>query len=88
MNTKQVKEELIKSEVRIDQITKNNEIYTIRKGFYYTHGFTTEKYINQVKRVFPNAEIIDAGEIWLPFRGGASISRQSHWFVKFKLNEG
>ena len=61
------------------------KIFTVRRGFYYTHGFTAEKLVEQVKCAYPHATILDSGEIWKPFKGGASVARQSHWFVKFTL---
>ena len=37
------------------------------------------------KAAFPNAEILESGEVWKDFRGGASVAQQSHWFVKFTV---
>lgn len=60
-------------------------VCTIRRGFFYTNGFTAEKYRGRVLAAYPNADILDYGEVWKPFRGGASVAAGSHWFVKFRL---
>ena len=38
---------------------------------------------NIVKSKIPSAKIVNEGEHWRPFKGGASAANQSHWFVKF-----
>ena len=52
-------------------------------GFFYTMGGTAEKYAAMVQRAFPYANILDSGEVWKPFNGGASVARSSHWYVTF-----
>lgn len=83
MTASQVYDEVI----GVDQVTVNKGVYTARRGFYYTGGATAEGLVNRIKAAFPQAVIIDSCEVWLPFRGGASVAKQSHWFVKFTLGE-
>ena len=71
--------------VHFDQITRRGEVWTARRGFFYRFGGSAEKYSEGVKKAFPNATILDCGEVNAPFRGGAPIGRSSHWFVKFTL---
>lgn len=66
---------------------KKNGNFVVRQGFFYKMGKTIDRYIEAVKAEFPNAKIIDSGEVWKPFRGGASLANQSHFFVEFKLEE-
>ena len=87
MKAYEVKDKLQINGVTVDLIRKNDDIYMIMKSFFYTLGFSASQYVEQVKKVFPDAEILDSGEIWLPFKGGALVSNQSHWFVEFKLKE-
>ena len=68
-----------------ENVTKRNGIFTLREEFFYTHGKTEYDLIKDIKLAFPDARIIDQGEIWKPFNGGASIVNSSHWFVKFSL---
>jgi hypothetical protein len=72
-----------------DSVTKklSNHNWIARRGFYYRHGNTTEKYIEIVKKAFPNAVIVDSGEVWKAFRGGASLANQSHWYVEFNFKK-
>jgi hypothetical protein len=46
---------------------------------------TADTFVNKVKKTFPDAMILDSGEVWKSFNGAASVARQSHWFVKFTL---
>jgi hypothetical protein len=80
--TKQVREVLLP-----DSISQKNGVFTVRRGFFYTGGFTAEGYAAKVKAAFPNATILGCGEVWKPFRGGAGVAAQSHWWVKFEVVE-
>ena len=82
---KRVTRKDVKEALCVDQVVLSKGIFTVRHGFYYTHGFTAEKLVEHVKCAYPHATILDSGEIWKPFKGGASVARQSHWFVKFTL---
>jgi hypothetical protein len=75
-----------KGGVHFDQITRKGEVWTARRGFFYRFGGSAEKYSEGVKKAFPDATILENGEFKAPFRGGAPISRSSHWFVKFTIN--
>lgn len=77
----------VKERISCDQCVKRNGIFTVRKGFYYTFGKTTQDLVDAVVKAFPNANILDSGRIWKDFKGGAPIQKQSHWFVKFSLGE-
>ena len=75
----------IRSRIMPDTVSMKGGIYTIRDGFFYTGGRTADDLVNKVRRAFPRARIIDSGEVWMPFKGGASVANQSHWYVKFTL---
>ncbi len=56
------------------------------KGYYYRgQGGTIEALKEKVKTAFPNAEIINEGDKFTHFIGGAPIHKQSHIWVTFKL---
>jgi hypothetical protein len=80
MTTKQVRESL-----HADSVSQKDGVFTVRRGFFYTGGKTSEDFANAVKAVFPTAVVIDSGEVWTPFRGGATVAKQSHWWVKFTV---
>ena len=75
----------IKEAVHCDTISRKNGVITIRRGFFYSHGGSADKIAARVLTAYPTATIVDSGEVWKPFRGGASVANQSHWYVKFTL---
>ena len=75
----------IKHLVGADTISRKENVITIRKSFYYRFERSTQTFVDMVKKYFPQATILDCGENYAPFRGGASIANSSHWFVKFQL---
>lgn len=68
-----------------DVYSVKDEVFTVRRGFFYTHGQTADDFVKKVKTAFPTAVIIESGEVWKSFRGGASVTNQSHWYVKFMI---
>ena len=82
MKTKEVKELLGHS---FDSVSKYKGVFTVRRGFFYTHGDTEEKYVDIVRSAIPEATIFDSDEIWKAFSGGAPLAKQSHWYVKFTV---
>ena len=83
--TKQLTASKVADQITCDEVTKSKGVFTARTGFFYSHGRSAENLIDDVKEVFPSATVIDFGEIWKPFKGGASLRSQAHWFVKFPL---
>lgn len=73
--------------VHFDQITRRGNVWTVRRGFFYSFGQDASFYAEGVKNAFPNATILESGEFNAQFRGGAPIQKSSHWFVKFTLNQ-
>lgn len=80
LTAKQVKEQL-----RIESVSVKGGVYTVRQGFYFQMGKTAANLENKVKQAFPNANIVDKGEVFKPFVGGQSVAQGSHWYVKFTL---
>ena len=77
----------IKDLTYADTASKRSGIFTVRRGFFYTHGKTASDFANSIKEDLAKAgyeiEIIGKGEVWKPFKGGASVANSSHWWVKF-----
>ena len=76
----------VKEKCQVDTCSKNKGVFTVRVEFFYTHGRTSEWLKRKVLEAYPQASIVDCGEIWKPFNGGASVANSSHWFVKFTLD--
>ncbi len=70
-----------------DKITKRGDVFIGRWGFFYPHGNSAYKIAAKLKEALPNIEITDTEDVWTPFNGFAPVSRQSHFQVRFKLNE-
>lgn len=61
--------------------------YMIKKSYYW--GITSDgsTLANKVKKIIPEAEVIDYGNHWHPFVGGAKCGspQDSYLYCKFKL---
>ena len=77
----------IKSKLRVDTVSRRGEIYTVRQSYFYHHGRNEQNIIDDIMENFPNAKIIDSGDHWAPFRGGDSVAKGSHLYVKFMISE-
>lgn len=77
---KQVREQL-----NPDSASCRAGVFTVREGFFYTHGRTADDLVARVLKAFPTATIFDSGEVWKAFRGDASVAQSSHWFVSFAV---
>ena len=73
----------IKDMIAADTLSQKDGVYTARWGFFYKNGMTSETCKEKVFAAFPGTRILEHGEVHKPFRGGASVANQSHFFVKF-----
>ena len=85
MTLKELKEVFTKCSFRADTISLRGGEFTIRNGFFYTHGMSSEKLVERLKQVVPTATISDHGQIDKPFKGGGTTAQNSHFYVKFKV---
>lgn len=80
--------------ISADQLSLNTKDsnYTARLGFFYRHGGSAERFRESITTaltsmrdsgVLKSFAIVDSGEVYTAFKGGAPISKQSHWWVKF-----
>jgi len=81
---KQVKEALSYS---VDQVSKlKNGNIIVRKGYFYRNGMVCDKFKDRIVASLTAAgivaNVVDFGDRWMPFRGGASVARQSHFYVE------
>ena len=67
---------------------KQNGNVIVRRTFFYRHGVDAAMFRDHVvgclSKAYVNATVVDFGEHWAPFNGGARISRGSHWWVELK----
>lgn len=81
---------LTKKEIEValgaNMVSKNrNGNYVARWGYFYKMGRDVDRYVEKIKNKFETVEIIDKGDIFLPFRGGSPIKKQSHFWVEFNF---
>ena len=93
MTTKKEIRKLVKENLNPSCVgtTKNGNI-VFRWSFFYTNGNDSSKYVTAIitllsKHHVTNYSIVDDGEVWKNFKGGASVSNQSHWYVILEVNE-
>jgi hypothetical protein len=73
------------------QHNKKEGTWTFRRGFFYRSGYTAEKYkeniAGQLQMTNLPFTVIECGEVWKAFKGGASTRAQSHWYVTVRFTE-
>jgi hypothetical protein len=91
-NKKQSVDRIIKDTIMADQISKDREgNYIFRKGYFYRPSKMSpddwaEKISKKLQEVGINNTVIDSDDIWKPFKGGAPLKSQSHYYVKIKVD--
>ena len=85
MTSKEVRERLNTS---FNIVSVRHGIYTAKKSYYWGVTKSGEAYADKVRELIPNAEIIEFGNHFAPFRGGARAGgpQDSYYWVKFKVN--
>ena len=83
-NTKEIKKAL---EMVSDKISVRNGVYTIKKSYFYGFGKDGSELAKKVESKLDNAVVIDYGNHWHPFVGGAKpgSSKDSYLFCKFYI---
>jgi hypothetical protein len=85
MNTKLVAEAL---KINSTHLSKRGNVYKLKKSYYWGITKSSREVLEpQVKKAFPNAEIIDSGNHFHPFVGGAKSgsSKDSYYWITFKI---
>jgi hypothetical protein len=76
----------LKEKIYCDQISKCKQGFIFRRGFFYTNGGTSEKFKNNIvkqltEKGFTKFVVVDSGEKWTTFKGGASLTNLNRWWV-------
>lgn len=83
MKKQEVDLKLFKAGVHANTLSCKKGVWMVRRGFFYSHGMTSRDLADKVEKA--GFSVIAHGEVWKPFRGGASVAQQSHWWVKFSI---
>jgi hypothetical protein len=80
---------MLKEGGRFDTVSKRDGTFTVRRGFFYRNGGSSEALVTRLEALVGKDRLVvlDHGEHWVPFRGGASVANSSHWWVKFRVKE-
>lgn len=83
---------IVKNNVNSDHVSRSKDGHVlVRKGFFYSHGGNSQKHADDISGQLTKAgvkhKVVDHGEKWAPFKGGASMANSSHWWVKLKVGE-
>lgn len=75
-----------------DTVGKNKAgNYVARRGFFYTHGMDGASFAQTIEALLRKAgiqaKVINSGEKWASFRGGASIAASSHFWAEISLDD-
>lgn len=66
---------------------KPNGDIIARRSYFYRNGKTAEDFEQHVRKVLDAAcfegkyHVVESGDVWKAFKGGASVANQSHWFT-------
>lgn len=77
----------IRDKIHADQISRRRDgTVILRKGFFYKAGGTADLFADRIRAALTGhniaGKVVNYGEIWRPFRGGATLANQSHWYVE------
>ena len=79
---KQIRENLMVDDV---MVSRKNGCVRVFKGYFYSNGGSPESFAERVREELKDNNIegmvVDWGGQWKPFKGGASVRTQSHWYV-------
>ena len=69
---------------RADTVGKNKAgNFMIRRGFFYRNGMDSQKFATAVMEALGDrVKLVDCGEVWKPFRGGATTANSSHFWAE------
>jgi len=76
--------------VGADQVSRKRDgTIMVRRGYFYRHGMDHKKFADKVRKFLKDSEIdatvIDCGDHWAAFRGGDSIAKGSHFWVRIAV---
>ena len=84
VTVKQVKEVLSHSMDQVSKLKNGNII--VRKGYFYRNGLDQYKVRDSVVKKLQDAgftaTVVDCGDHWAAFNGGATVARSSHFYVE------
>lgn len=83
---------ILKENISVDSIgRKRDGTYIFRQGFFYKHHITHQIVAERISRQLDGLNrphsVVDSGEHWTAFRGGATVANSSHWWVQVRFED-
>lgn len=68
---------------------KKDGTFVVRRGYFYRNGMDGQKFRDAIVKSLSlhglgDVEVVDYGDHWAPFRGGASVAQSSHFYVTIR----
>ncbi len=83
MTATQFNQKLQDAGIHFTEVTKaKDNAFIGRLGFFYRKGNSSSAIADKVKAA--GFDVMDHGEKFTAFIGGAPVAKQSHWWVKIK----
>ena len=84
--------QILKKEHVGDTVSKRKDgMIVVREGFFYRFGkdvsVLEKKVLTVCEKLGIKVTVMESGEHWAAFRGGASVANSSHWYVVIKEAE-
>lgn len=75
----------------VSHVSKHKGVFKAYRGFFYRHGYNKDAFFARIDEELTKAGIehtmIDCGELWAAFRGGAPVQKSSHFWATFTVTE-
>lgn len=73
-----------------DQVSRKRDgTIMVRQSYFYRHGMDSTQFADKVSEFLKEegiaATVIDSGDHYADFRGGASVAKQSHFWAQVKI---
>lgn len=67
---------------------KKDGTFIIRRGYFYRHGMNCQQFAAVVAQAIKahgfDCQVVECGDHWAPFRGGATVAQGSHFWVQLR----
>lgn len=76
----------------VESVGKNKDgNIVVRKGYFYRNGQNSGDFAENIKWLLLDGKLdvalVGCSDNWFPFKGGAPVSKQSHFAAEFKIYE-
>lgn len=86
MKIKEIKN-IISTKFKTFSYSKKDDTFTAKKSYFWVVTMSGDHLVPAIKELFPDAEILNFGNHYRPFCGGAKSgsAKDSYYFIKFRV---